>query len=118
MNAVTAELEQVREQLEQRGEAATPKPAEKLKSVSSGGSIIAEKVFEPLDAILKAFEARLQPKQTLEERWLTYPYAELEKQRFEMCKKLIETAQSLLEPPPEPMPERVVKIPSRTEPKE
>ena len=59
LNAVTTELEQVREQLEQRGEAAAPKPAKKLKSVSSGGSVIAEKVFEPLDAILKAFEARL-----------------------------------------------------------
>ena len=54
----------------------------------------------------------------LEERWLTYPYAELEKQRFKMCKKLIETVQALLEPPPESMPERIVQKPSRYEQEE
>ena len=72
--------------------------------------MIAEKIFEPLDAIIKAFEARLQPQQTVEQRWLTYPYAELEKQRFKMCKKLIETAQALLEPPPDDQQDSQVTI--------
>ena len=50
-----------------------------------------------MDAILQAYDARLKNKQTQEQRWITYPYAELEKQRLEMCQKMIETAQALME---------------------
>ena len=58
---------------------------------------VAEKVNEHLDAILQAYDARLKNNQTQEQRWITYPYAELEKQRLEMCQKMIETAQALME---------------------
>lgn len=33
------------------------------------GSVLAEKNFEPLDSLLQAYEARLKPLETLEERW-------------------------------------------------
>ena len=79
LKAVTAELEQAQEQLKQQKEAEASQQSERLKSISSGGSVIAEKIFEPFDAIIKAFEARLQPQQTAEQRWMTYPYAVLEK---------------------------------------
>lgn len=70
--------------------------------------MLVEKVNEPLDTVLQAYEARLKNNQTQEQRWMTYPYAELEKQRLEMCKQMIQTAQALLEPPMQPPRERVV----------
>lgn len=58
--------------------------------------MLVEKTFEPLDAMLKAYDARIKSNQTKENRWMT----ELEKLRFEMCQKLIQTAQALMEPSP------------------
>ena len=37
------------------------------------GSVLVDKVFEPLNAMLEAYEARLKTDQTLDERWNTYP---------------------------------------------
>ena len=87
--AVEAKLEAVREQIKQQREAETLKPAKEPRSASSGGYVLAENVNEPLDAIMKAFEARLANRQTPELRWLTHPYPQLERQRLEMCKQLI-----------------------------
>ena len=43
------------------------------------GSVLADKVFEPLKALLDAYEAsRLKPNQTLEERYRAYPDPPLE----------------------------------------
>ena len=45
---------------------------------------------------------------------MTYPNVELEKLRLEMCKKMIETAQALLEPlPAMPVHERIIPQPPR-----
>lgn len=77
-----------------------PKPLEsKPQNASSGGSVLVDKVNEPLDALLQAYEARLKKNQTMEQRWMTYPYADLEKGRMEMCSRMIETTQALLAPP-------------------
>lgn len=47
--------------------------------------VLAEKNFEPLDAILKACEARLEQRyQTKKKKWKTDSNAELEKSRLEM----------------------------------
>ena len=51
---------------------------------------------------MKAFEARLANRQTPELRWLTHPYRELERQRLEMCKQL-------MEPPPVELKDRMVQ---------
>ena len=64
--------------------------------------------------IMKAFEARLANRQTPHLRWLTHPYPELEVQRLEMCKQLIQTAQALMEPPPVEPKDKMVQ-PSPTE---
>ena len=48
--------------------------------------------------MLEAWEARLNPNQTLEERRKMYPNLELETERFNICKKLIEAAQALMNP--------------------
>ena len=45
------------------------RPGEReLKVASSGGSVLAEKVNEHLDAILQAYDARLKNNQTQEQR--------------------------------------------------
>ncbi|MCO5594112.1 hypothetical protein L7F22_048133 [Adiantum nelumboides] len=61
-------------------------------------SVLVDKVLQPLDALLQQWEARLNNTQTLEQRWLLYPYPEIETKRLEMCKDLIRVAQALMEP--------------------
>ena len=53
--------------------------------------------FEPLDALLQAYEARLKPLETLEERWKHYPDPAVETRQLEIFKWLTEAAQ-VLEP--------------------
>lgn len=55
--------------------------------ISEAESVFTEKVFEPLQAILDAYEARLRPNQTNEERLREYPDPEIEKQRLDISKK-------------------------------
>ena len=59
------------------------------------GSILAEKHFEPSDAMLQAYEARLKPLETLEKRYRKYPDLALEVRQFEIYQKFIEVAQAL-----------------------
>ena len=61
-----------------------------------GGSILADKVFEPLQAMLDAYEARIKPNQTQEERIRAYPKPKLEIKRLEIYRKMIEEAQAQL----------------------
>ena len=61
------------------------------------GSVLVQKVFEPLDTMLEAFEARLKTWQTLEERARNYPDPVIESRRLDICQKLIEVTQALLE---------------------
>ena len=56
-----------------------------------------QKVFEPLNAMLEAFKARLKTGHTLEERARTYPDPVVESRRLDICQKLIEVTQALLE---------------------
>ena len=86
------------------------------RNVSSGGSVLVEKVNEHLDAILQAYDARLKNNQTQEQRWITYPYVELETQRLDMCQKMIQIAQALMEQAASKTREEIV-IPPAQEPK-
>ena len=63
--------------------------------------------------MLKAFEARLRPGQTQEERCRAYPDPALEKQRLVMYTHLIKAVQALIEkthvhPPPEPIQSKIL----------
>ncbi|MCO5597639.1 hypothetical protein L7F22_051720 [Adiantum nelumboides] len=111
---LVAEISQVQEELKQHKEknASIAEPNKSPRKASSGGSVLVDKVLEPLDAALEAYEARLKPKKTQEERQMTYPHSEVEVGRLKMCKKLVKTAQAMMEPkplipPPETKPKKV-----------
>ncbi|MCO5571299.1 hypothetical protein L7F22_025037 [Adiantum nelumboides] len=77
---LVAELSQVQEELKQHREknASIVEPNKSPRKASSGGSVLVDKVLEPLNVALEAYEARLKPKQTLEERQMRYPNPELQ----------------------------------------
>ena len=56
-----------------------------------------EKVFEPLKAMLDAYEARLRPNQTQEERYRAYPDPEIETKCLEIFQRMIKGTQALLD---------------------
>ena len=74
-------------------------PAKQTENQMKGeaGSVLADKLFEPLDAMLKAYEARLKPLETMEERWKNYPDAAQESRQLEIYKKLVEAVQAIEE---------------------
>lgn len=49
-----------------------------------GGFVMAEKHMETLDALLQAYEARLKPLKTLEERWRLYLDPQIEARRLDL----------------------------------
>ena len=57
--------------------------------------VLAKKHFEPLDAMLQAYEARLKPLETLEERYIKYLDPIVENRQLEIYLRLIEVAQAL-----------------------
>ena len=59
----------------------------KKENTIGGRSILADKVFESLQAILDAYEARLKPNQTQEERYRAYPDPELEIKSWKSSKR-------------------------------
>ena len=63
----------------------------------NGGLVLVDQALEPLKAMLDAYEARLKPKETLEERYRAYPNPMLETKRLEILQKMIEGTQDLLE---------------------
>ncbi|MCO5568337.1 hypothetical protein L7F22_022036 [Adiantum nelumboides] len=95
---IQEELQETKQQLKQERESTTVIEDNKPMKASSGGSVLVDKVLEPSDALLQAYEARLKTNQTLEQRWLTNRQSKVESERLEMCKKLIEAAQELMEP--------------------
>ena len=66
-------------------------------SKMEGGLVLANKLFEPLDTLLMAYESRLKSGETLETQWENYPDPELEKRRFAICQRLVEVTQALIE---------------------
>ena len=62
-----------------------------------GGFVLVAKVFEPLDSMLQAFEAILKPNQSLEQVVREYLDFVIEKKRLELCSRLVEITQQLLE---------------------
>ena len=61
----------------------------------SAGSVLVDKIHEPLDSLLKAYEARLKPLETMEDRWRNYPDAVIESRQLELYKCLVETLQAI-----------------------
>ena len=59
------------------------------------GSVLAERQFEPLEAILQAYEPRLKPLETLEERCIEYPNLAMEARQLQIYQRLIKVAQAL-----------------------
>ena len=70
---------------------------QKKESLLEGGSVLAEKVFEPLKAMLDAYEARLRPNQTQEERYRAYPDPKIQTKCLEIFQRMIEGTQALLD---------------------
>ena len=62
-----------------------------------GGSMLVDKLFEPLDTLLMDYDSRLKSGETLEKQWKNYPDLELEKHRFVVCQRLVEVMQALIE---------------------
>ena len=58
--------------------------------IPEGGSVLAEKVFKPLQAILDAYKARLRLNQTNEEKLRAYPDPKIKKQRLDIFRKMIQ----------------------------
>ncbi|MCO5554473.1 hypothetical protein L7F22_008002 [Adiantum nelumboides] len=107
---IQEELQKVKQQLQHELESKKIEQNNQLRKAPSRGLVLVDKVLEPLDALLKQWEARLNNHQTLEQRWLTYPYPEIETKRLEMCKDLIRAAQALMELNVVRAPEREVLI--------
>ena len=61
------------------------------------GLVFSRQILEPLRAMLDAFEARLKPNQTLEERIRAYLDPQLETKWLEIFQKMIEGTQALLQ---------------------
>ncbi|MCO5575224.1 hypothetical protein L7F22_029022 [Adiantum nelumboides] len=108
--AIQEELQEVKQQLQLERESKKIEQNNQPRKAPSGGLVLVDKVLEPLDALLQQWEARLNNTQTLEQRWLTYPYPEVETKRLEMCKDLIRAAQALMELNVVRAPEREVLI--------
>ena len=70
---------------------------QKKESLLEGGSMLFDKVFEPLKAMLDAYEARLKSNQTNEERYRAYLDFKLKTKRLEIFQKMIEGTQDLLD---------------------
>ena len=59
--------------------------------------VLADKIFEPLDTLVMAYESRLESGDTLGIQWKNYLDLELEKRRFAIYKCLVEVTQKLME---------------------
>ncbi|MCO5563531.1 hypothetical protein L7F22_017175 [Adiantum nelumboides] len=108
--AIQEELQEVKQQLQHELESKRIEQNNQPRKAPSGGSVLVDKVLEPLDALLQQWEARPNNNKTLEQRWLTYPYPKIKTKRIEMCKDLIRTAQALMEPNVVRAPEQEVLI--------
>ena len=89
-----------RKEIEQKQKEKNKKAEDSSSSNTSkheGGSVLVDKLFEPLDTLLMAYESRLKSGETLETQWENYPDPELEKRRFAICQRLVEVTQALIE---------------------
>ena len=70
---------------------------------SSGGSVIVEKLYEPLDAARKAFESRIKETMILPKKLQEYPNPIEEKERLASYQRLVQDTQTKWEGPPTKM---------------
>ena len=55
------------------------------------------KIFEPLETLLMAYESRLKSREPIEKQWEKYLDLELEKSKLAICICLVKITQTLLE---------------------
>ena len=66
---------------------------------SSGGSVIVEKLYEPLDVARKAFGSRIMETMILPKKLQEYPNPIEEKERLASCQRLVQDTQTKWEGP-------------------
>ena len=76
--------EEVKQQQRRYNESKKTSSTDNLKH--KGGSILADKIFEPLDTLLMAYESRLKSGEPMNIQWENYLDPKLEKRRFAICK--------------------------------
>ena len=86
---------------EQKKNATNKENREEQKQSSfhdEGGLVLVEKIFEPLDAILQAYEARLKANWKTMKEWAEeYPDPAEQKRLLGLFTRIVEVTQSLLE---------------------
>ena len=76
--AIHETTQQNLEQQPEKSQHNTPNETKRPKKELSAGSVLVDKIHEPLDALLKAYEVWLKPLETMEDRWRNYLDAAIE----------------------------------------
>ena len=89
--SVESEFQGAKQKLPEEPRKENPQPIEKQarSDVELRGSVLADKHMETLEALLKAYDARLKSQETLEQRWRRYPDPEEETRQLETYRRLI-----------------------------
>ena len=89
--------------MEQTIEAPSAKIPEELSAPSSGGSVIVDKVYEPLRVAIQAYNDRLTPLTTIPKKLQEYPNPRAKKVALATNTQLIKDTQTMMESPPPPI---------------
>ena len=102
------EFQGAKQKLPEEPRIENPQPIENQarSAVELGGSVLADKHMETLEALLKAYDARLKSSETLEQRWRRYPDSEEEARQLEIYRRLIQAIQALDEKIARPIEQR------------
>ncbi|MCO5562318.1 hypothetical protein L7F22_015944 [Adiantum nelumboides] len=112
-------IEEKAQKLFQEKEAKSRKPKDENKetSMKSGRSILVDKIFEPINAALEAYQAGLKAGQNMKNKWKNYPSPDVKAAKLKAYQNLVRITQDFLEkqqPKLETMPkpeELVVETP-------
>ena len=96
-NAVTNEVAQ---EEGRDAEVIIDKRPRALSMPSSGGSVIVDKIYEPLQAAIQAYNDRVSELTEIPKKLQEYPNARAEKVSLETNPQLIRDMQTMLEGPP------------------
>ena len=75
---------------------------------SSGGSVIVDRVNEPLKAALDAYNSRITPQTEIPKKLQEYPNPRDEKERLAAHQQLIQDTQAQIEGPPRDLHQRSI----------
>ena len=104
-----SELQGAKQKLLEEPRIENPQPIENQarSAVKLGGSVLADKHVETLEALLKAYDARLKSSKTLEQRWRRYPDPKEEARQLEIYRHLIQAIQALDEKIAKPIEHKI-----------